>query len=285
MASSKTYSTSELSGTRVVGGKKGDSRIGKVDRFVFHPKSKRCVGFLVKRPDLALMFHRRDLFVPIDGFSIEDGRVALPYREKEMEGKGAVERLGLDWDSCVLWEGMPIITENGTECGTVGDIVFTRATGKIVSVAANKGATAKALLGEMVIPANMIKGFKTGIGVELDAGQEEDDDPVYGAILVSDEVLAVQTEGGLAETAGQQAAIAQDKLRKTVAKAKPKADEAVKSAGKAAKAAGDAVSKTSKAAGEAVNKGAYATGRQLGRAKGMFAAFKDEYDKAVSDDK
>lgn len=271
MAKVKTYSTKQLSGVRVIGGKDGETRVGKVDRFVFHPRSKRCVGFTVKRPDLALMFKRKDLFIPLDGFTIEDGRVAIAYKEKDMEGKGAIERLGLDWDACVLWEGMPILTESGTECGTVGDIVFERNTGKIISVAADKGSTARKLLGEQVIPADMIRGFKLGVGVELAQDNTDDEDDVqFGAILVDDAVLRLESSGGIAEAAGQQAAIAQHKVKQTVqstaAKAKPKVDEATK------------------AAGDAVNKGAYATGRQLRRAKGMFAAFKNEYDKAVSDD-
>lgn len=266
MASAKTYSTKALSGARVIGGKSGESRIGKVDRFVFHPRSKRCVGFTVKRPDLALMFHRKDLFVPLDGFTIDDGRIALPFKDKEMAGKGAIKRLGLDWDSCVLWEGMPILTENGTECGVVGDIVFAATTGKIVSVVADKGSTARTLLGEQVIPAELIRGFKLGVGAELaQSGDTEEDDIQYGAILVSDDVLHLKSEGGIAEAAGQQAALAQHKVRTTVGKAKPKVEE------------------VTQAAGKAVNKGAYATGRQLRRAKGMFSAFKDEYDKAVSD--
>ena len=45
----------------------------------------------------------------------------------------------------------------------------------------------------------------------------------------------------------------------------------------------NAVDAAAKATGDAVNKGAYVTGRQIGRAKGMFSAFKDEYDKAVAD--
>ena len=67
--------TSELAGTRVVGGKNGTKRIGKVRSFVFHPKEKRCIGFIVKRPDLLWMFRRKDKFVSIDGYDIEDGRI------------------------------------------------------------------------------------------------------------------------------------------------------------------------------------------------------------------
>ncbi|MBQ9069596.1 MAG: PRC-barrel domain protein, partial [Eggerthellaceae bacterium] len=80
-----------------------------------------------------------------------------------------------------------------------------------------------------------------------------------GAIVVSDEVDMRLMEGGVAEKAGQQAAVMQDKVRRTV---KPKAQEAARKTG------------------DAINKGAFATGRQLGRAKGMFSAFKEEFDKA-----
>ena len=74
---SKLITTHELTGVRVVGGKNGTKRIGKVRRFVFHPKEKRCVGFIVKRPDLLWMFRRKDKFVSIEGYDIVDGRIAI----------------------------------------------------------------------------------------------------------------------------------------------------------------------------------------------------------------
>ena len=68
MASQLT--TKSLFGRKVVSSK--GKKIGKVRRFVFHPSEKRVVGFTVKRPDAALMFHRKDLFVALDGFDIDD---------------------------------------------------------------------------------------------------------------------------------------------------------------------------------------------------------------------
>ena len=62
---SKLITTHELTGTRVLGGKKGTKRIGKIRRFVFHPKEKRVIGFVVKRPDLLWMFHRADVFLSL----------------------------------------------------------------------------------------------------------------------------------------------------------------------------------------------------------------------------
>ena len=65
--------TKELVGTKVLGGKDGTQRIGKVHCCVFHPTEKRVIGFLIKRPDLLLMFHRADSFVTLDGFTCGTG--------------------------------------------------------------------------------------------------------------------------------------------------------------------------------------------------------------------
>lgn len=262
-----TYNTKDLSGKRVFGGKAGNSRIGKVARFVFHPSQKCCVGFIVKRPDLALMFHRPDMFVPLDAFQLnEDGNIVIDDSKKDSTGSAAIKRLGLNWDTCVMWEGMPLIKESGEELGHIGNIEFSAKSGKLVSVTAERGATAKTLLGQLVIPADEIIGFKLGIGVELSEEwvehEGEDAQPLRGAILVSDNVDLSFTQGGIAEAAGQQAAKAQGKVRQAASSVKPAAAQAAKKTG------------------EAVNKGAYATGKQLGRAKGMFSAFKEEYDKA-----
>lgn len=270
MTKPKMTTTKEFSGTRVVGGKKATKRIGKIRRFVFHPSEKRVVGFIVKRPDLLLMFHRKDRFVPLDGIDIEDGQVVLPYKDATAYDEGACKRLGIDYDSCVLWEGMPIMTVGGQEFGVVGNVTFSLGTGDVKSITANRGTTAKALLGQMEIPANSIKGFKTGIGAVIatmgEEGAQEDEDIVRGAILVADDVLEMQTEGGLAEKAGRETAVIQNKAQVAKEKAAPK------------------VHKATKATGDAINKGAYATGRQIAKSKGMFSAFKEEYDKAVTDD-
>ncbi len=268
MAKVKLLSTKELTGTRVIGGKKGVKTIGKVRYFVFHPKKKECVGFLVKRPDAALMFKRKDLFVALDGYEFEDGRIVVDHDDKDAVDSGACKRLGINLDDCIIWQGMPVMSESGENLGYVEDVVFSKATGKVKSITPHASATSKALVGTLNIPVEHVKGFKMGVGTELTIteGEGEEERAVRGAIMVDDSALNIETEGGIAEQAGQSAAIAADKARKAKAKAQPKLDEAAKKTG------------------EAVNKGAYATGRQLRQAKGMFAAFKDEYEKAVADE-
>lgn len=291
-----TLTTAGLLDKRVVELRKKkdkDRRIGKVRRFVFHPKEKRLIGFIVKRPDVALMFHRSDMFIAIDGFDLIDDEIHV-HDDPAATGTKALKRLGVDWDSCLLWIGMNIVTESGEEIGRVGSVEFEAATGEVVTIQPDRGVTSKALLGKEIIPVSLIKGFRFGIGSQLSDYEEEDldDDEVdeedaaqkgelkvredenYGAILVSDEVLDLEPEGGIAEKAGKATAVAADKGKKAVTKVKTDAEK------KAKPAMDEAARKT----GEAINKGAYITGKQIGKSKGMFADFMNEYRKAVNSD-
>ncbi len=261
---SKLITTDELTGTRVVGGKNATKRIGKVRRFVFHPKEKRCIGYIVKRPDLLWMFHRKDLFVSLEGYDFIDGRIVV-RDVPEATGKKACTALGVDWDECVLWVGLPVMTEDGDSFGVVGNVTFNLRTGVVDSFSTDGGAIDNALLGTMNIPGDLVKGFRRGIGVAVaQTGQEgvATEEVTLGAILVSNEVKKLKVEGGVAEKAGEATAIATDKVQSVVEKVKPVASEAAKKTG------------------EAVNKGAYATGQQISKSKTMFSDFKEEYDKA-----
>ena len=235
-------------------------KMGRVRACVFHPSDKRCVGFIVKRPDLALMFHRKDLFVAYNGYDVVDGNIVV-RDDPTATDKGACKALGINWDDCVLWVGLPVMCQDGTSFGIVGSVLFDAETGVIDSLMVSQGATANTLLGVRRVPLSMMRGFRRGMGAALTGGSV-DDEAELGAILVDDAVRDLPVEGGVAEKAGQATAIVGDKAHKAIDKMKPKASEAAA------------------AAGEAVNKGAYATGRQLKRASGMFSAFKEEYDKA-----
>ena len=125
------FDSKELQGLRVVMPKASKKdpdatkRVGKLRNFVFHPKGKRLVGFLVKRPDVALMFHRKDLFVGVNGFDIVDGRIMVRDADDATD-KGACKALGVDLDECVLWIGLPVMCDDGTEFGLVGSVELDR---------------------------------------------------------------------------------------------------------------------------------------------------------------
>ena len=269
--------TKELLGRKVVGGKKR-KRIGKVRRFVFHPTERRCIGFLVKRPDAALMFHRKDLFVALDGFD-EDGGDIVVRDDPRATDSGAVKALSVKWDACVIWVGMPVMTEAGELLGYVDVVSFDRETGTVDHLTTEEGAANSVVLGKRVIPGRMIRGFKRGAGVALvpiDEYQGEDTGDVaeMGAILVTDEAAELGTQGGVAAAAGKATAVAADKAKKGAARVKATATEQAQRAKPTAQ-------KVAQRTGEAANAGAFAVGKQLGRASGMFAAFKEEYDKAA----
>ena len=163
-------------------------RLGKVRHCVFHPTQRRFVGFIVKRPDLLWMFRRKDVFVAYNGYDVVDGRIVVS-QAPEATGKGACKAMGVNYDDCVLWAGLPVMGEDGTAYGTVGDVSFDPKTGEVRSLTVTQGATANALLGVREIPGHLIRGFKRGIGTALSVnGQDEGEEPILGAILVSDEV-------------------------------------------------------------------------------------------------
>ncbi|MFR1640943.1 MAG: hypothetical protein ACLSVD_18480 [Eggerthellaceae bacterium] len=160
----KLITTHELTGIRVVGGKNGTKRIGKVRRFVFHPKEKRCVGFTVKRPDLLWMFRRRTSSYP--SRVTTSWTAALPSATCRGHGPRRVQALGVNWDDCVLWVGLPVMTEDGTSLGMVGNVTFNRITGMVDTFDTDSGATANALLGSALFRPTS-SGFRRGMGAAL----------------------------------------------------------------------------------------------------------------------
>lgn len=294
---------SQLMNDKVIvprGRKQKERRIGKVRRFVFHPHEKRCIGFIIKRPDAALMFRRKDLFVALDRIEIGEGEIHVDGADDSM-GTRAIKRLGVDWDACVLWLGMQVVAENGEVMGVVGDVSFEEKTGRVDSLELDNGATARALLGRATIPASYIRGFRFGMGSRLSGYQDEvaetDEDDGFeglaeedlGAILVADEALALEPEGGFAEKAGRASVVAKVKGREAVEKAKvvgadmaEKAREMTAEAKTQAEEAKPHMEEAGKKAEEAINKGAYLTGVQIGKSKKMFASFLDNYRSAVN---
>ena len=120
--STQIITTKSLSGLKAVTQAKG-KKIGKVYRFVFHPSEKRVVGILVRRPDAALMFHRKDLFVALNGFHVEDGQVIV-HDSPNATDRGALKALGVNWDDCVIWVGMPVLTKSEEFLGYVDVVSF-----------------------------------------------------------------------------------------------------------------------------------------------------------------
>ena len=241
-------------------------KIGKFHLTVFSPDGKTVLGYLVKRPDLALMVKRPDVFVAFDSLTPYDKGYAI-------EGEAAVDdaarkRLNVDWDNCLLWNGMDARTTKGKTLGFVGNVAYDPQTGAVKSFHIGDGNVAKGLIGAIEIPVEMYVGYKDGF------------------LVVKPEAADVKPSGGLAAKAGEGYARAKMNASQAGAKAAAKVDSAVqegsynlgKTLGKAKKSV---KAKTKEATGSVDGKGiAKAAGQHMSKVGGMFKAFKDEFDEA-----
>lgn len=179
-------------------------KLGKVHMAVFSPDGREVVGFLVTRPDVVGMVKRADAFLAWDSFRILDDGTLCLTREGDGLDDAARKRLGVDWDSCVMWEGMDAKTASGKKLGYVSNADFDAKTGRVGSFFVGDGGVARALVGTFQIPASMVKGYSNG------------------CMIVDDTAANIELGGGAAAKAGE-----------GFAKAKVKGSEAAHKAGKA----------------------------------------------------
>lgn len=257
---------------------KGDpKRFGRVRATVFHPTELRAIGFVIKRPDALLMVKRKERFAAIDRIESVEGGVCVVDAADSWDAE-ACKRLGVDYDSCVIWEYMPVRTESGQEIGLVGNVVYDEHDYAVEHIDIASGSANRLLLGSSLIPRAKIIGYRDG------------------AIVVKDEEADLEETGGAATKAG----VAWAKTKHAAAQGTKKAGDAINDgAYKAGEAIGIVRDKASRAAEEhearkreaeangeytGVDKAANLLGKQLGRASGMFKGFKDEFDKASRGD-
>ena len=235
--------TKEVLGLGVFKNDKSKARLGKISKTVFSPDGRFVVGFIIKRPDVAFMIKRDDVFIALDSVDERDGKF-YPTKGKDSFGERAIERLQLDWDHCIIWEGMDVKSQNGEIIGRVGAMTFNTQSGKVHSMTVNDGVSSKAVIGLIEIPAEMLLGYQDGY------------------LIVTDDALVLEASGGVAAKAGEAFA----KATKNITIAQEKGKQAAKKADKAAQ------------------KGGFALGKQLKLSQGMFSDFKKEFDTAKKED-
>ncbi len=222
------------------------SKVGEVHQVVFAPSGDCVVGFLVRRPDVGGMVKREDAFVALDACVANDAGLVVA-RDTGMDAP-ARERLGLDWDACLIWAGMDAKTSDGKELGWVSDVEFHPKSGKVSSFYVGDGGIATSLVGSLVIPADMLCGYRDGF------------------MIVDPAVARLQLNGGLAAKAGEGYAKAKIGGRNVVARVGEMTERAT----------GEGARNLGKMLGKAKKQGK----KRVGQSKGMFGAFLDEYKKA-----
>ena len=290
-------------------------KFGRVRSAVFAPDGKRVVGFVVKRPDVAGMIKRGDAFLALDSFESYDEKSVVVTRQKDGLDDAALKRLGVDWDSCIIWSGMDARTTDGKSLGYVSDVEYGERTGRVTRFFTADGGMAKALIGSFVIEPEMVRGYSNGFmvvdtggsRVSLDGGLAGAAGEGYarakaGASKVGKKVGAAAGEavdkGSLAlgraigkakramsETDGNDAVPAQDvRVEKPVGRiaektAKPRSAQGAQSA-RAKQSKPKTYAPAAKKPATTGDKVARAAGKQLGAFGKMFGDFKDEFNKA-----
>lgn len=166
-------------------------RRGRVVEVLFHPDEPRVVGLLVRRPRLLWLLDRPDLHLALDRVDPVDGDFVL-RAGREAAGAwdaAAARRLNLDWERSVIWRGMPVRTTSGTQLGRVRDAAFDPATGRLSALGLTGGMATDAVVGVRDFSAKLVQGFDGA------------------AVVVSDEALGVETDGGAAAAAGKASAV------------------------------------------------------------------------------
>lgn len=163
-------------------------RVGKVVEVLFHPDKPVVVGLMVERPDILFLIRRKDLIVALDATKVLDDKVVVDG--PKAWGKSAGRRLGIDWAKSVIWKGQPVSTESGEKLGYVRDAVFSEEDGHLNGLGLTSGIAADVTIGTKDLPAKFVRGWD---GTK---------------IVVSDEALAIQSDGGAAAVAGRTTAVA-----------------------------------------------------------------------------
>jgi sporulation protein YlmC with PRC-barrel domain len=162
-----------------------DVPLGTVADVLFDPWEPRVVGFLVDPPRVAVVIKPKQRFAPWpEDFEVVPGE-PVRIRGKSLLGSRAASKLlGYDWETTVVWRGMPVTGPNGAREGYVKDVGFGRRTGSVRSVTVTVGATRDAAVGATVIDGDHVEGFD-GHAVQVSMLGLESGELVGGAAQVA----------------------------------------------------------------------------------------------------
>ena len=269
-------------------------KIGRVHHFIF--SKKKCIGVLVKRPDVAMMFRRKDIFAPLSSINFQSKAIIL---DSDYESRGAefLKKSKIKLSQTFVYDGMAVQCENGERLGCI-DSVVCEAKGTVSNILVSDGITSDKLLGLKTIPADLLVGMKAGSGaarlVSTDAGEDEG----VGVFIVKDEAKDVKFKGGATQKlavstlkaknkAAETATKAKDAAMPMVEKGKNKAIEVAKKGAAKAKEKATPVLEGGKEAAtdlaqEGVQRAKEKAERDTEEFKRGFAGFKEEFKKAYS---
>ena len=212
----------------------------------------------------------------------------------------ARRRLGLDWDECIIWAGMDVRKESGSVLGYVDDVVFSPRTGRVKSVSVSEGGMANAMVGTISIESGQIVGYRDGHMVVSDDVDERALSGGFaaraGEATARAKIAAGEASAKASKVVGDAVDVGSHKLGRALGKAKRAVVEATQEEPEPAEVEAEQVAVESvpakatrppekpstkkPSAKKAAGKAAKAAARQLGKTRGMFGAFIDEFEKS-----
>lgn len=220
-----SFSTSEYIGRQVyVTTEETDDqvtvkRLGRLHFFLF--QKNVCIGALIKRPDVAMMFHRKDLFSPLKAINFQAKTLILDDNF-ESQGERYLKENKIKLSQTFVYDAMSVVCENGDALGCI-DSVVCDSKGNVKEIQISDGATSDKLLGLRTIPANLLVGMKTGSGAARLVCTDGADDTGEGVFVVKDEAASVKMKGGATQKLAVGTINAKNKVAESAIKAKEKA--------------------------------------------------------------
>ncbi|MDO4841251.1 MAG: hypothetical protein Q3982_01045 [Phoenicibacter congonensis] len=208
-------------------------KVGRVHFFVFD--GKVCVGVLVKRPDAAMMFRRKDLFAPLSAIYFQEKAIIIDA-DYEAQGKAFLKENNINLNKTFVWDGMNVQCEDGRDLGVVDCVVCTDS-GKLKELHVSDGITSDKLLGVRVLPKELVLGMRVGTGTARLMTTDQKEDGGCGVLAVKNEAASIKLSGGVAEKAAvgsvkakEKAVVAAGEMKKTAGELKEKATPTAKKA-------------------------------------------------------
>lgn len=225
--------------------KEHPKELGRVHYAVFSADARTLLGFFVKRKDVLGMVKLRDAFVALDGI-VARGNELYVKHDAMYHDAAAQKRLTSSWDTCLMLQGMDVITTNGEELGHIIDVAVDMPQGAVVELHINDGSVATAMVGHISAPQCSFVAYDNG------------------HVVLNDAQVGRNLSGGLAGKAGVGYAKAKVEGKKLAQVVAQKIDDVAPADVRA----------------EKVRDAGHAVGKQLGKSKRMFSSFIDEFNKA-----
>lgn len=149
--------------------------LGGVEHVLFHPSEPRAVGLQVAIPPLLFLIDRKPRYLPLRPGMLAycgEAKLVLWPEAKLPRRKAAEKELGYSFDETVIWRNMEVDLETGERVGLVGDVVFSRKTGKVLRMMLSEGSLSDIAVGQREIPGELVEGFLDG-AVRIDPSFRE----------------------------------------------------------------------------------------------------------------